>query len=118
MNDKLSRYQKIKNSIRLKNTEPSEEEWLNENDDKLIYPRPKTDLIGITKVGAGIVVGGGIGLLGGIATIAVTASVAEVIIGGVITKIAGVVGGAAGLGWGLHHIEKRKTQSNGKQNYE
>ncbi|MBF0202800.1 MAG: hypothetical protein HQK67_00495 [Desulfamplus sp.] len=62
----------------------------------------------VMQVGSKVLIGGGIGLLGGVAAIAVAASAAEVVVTGVITKIAGVVGGAAGLSWGLQSIKKKK----------
>ena len=53
----------------------------------------------IAQVGSKVLIGGGLGLLAGVATIAVVASAAEVVLAGAITKVAGVVGGAAGLPW-------------------
>ncbi|MBF0573747.1 MAG: hypothetical protein HQK69_08310 [Desulfamplus sp.] len=64
----------------------------------------------VMQVGSKVLIGGGIGLLGGVAAIAVAASAAEVVVTGVITKIAGVVGGAVGLSWGLNSIKKKKSK--------
>ncbi|HIJ79390.1 MAG: hypothetical protein OEY01_10560 [Desulfobulbaceae bacterium] len=86
------------------------DEWLDDDVAEIVHPARRVGFVDIGKVGAGIVVGGGLGLLGGVAAIAVSASVAEVILGGVITKVAGAVGGAAGLGWGLHSIDKKKQR--------
>jgi hypothetical protein len=75
--------------------------------DGLSSSRKKVDYLDVAKIGTGVLVGGGVGLLAGVATIAVAAGAAEIIVGGVITKVAGVVGGAAGFGWGLKSIEKK-----------
>lgn len=108
MSEKNENYDAAKNKIRLKKFEEtllddklSEQEW-----GMKTKPRRKIDLLDVTKIGTGVLIGGGLGLLAGVATIAVAASAAEVVIGGVITKVAGVVGGAAGLGWGVHSIDK------------
>ncbi len=79
-------------------------------DDEIADSKLKENVIDIAKVGTGIIIGGGVGLLSGVTVIAVSAGVAEVVIGGVVTKIAGVVGGAAGLNWGLKSIEKKKLK--------
>lgn len=106
---KLSAYERTREKTRKKN-QPGEmkQSFLGDEDLDWVEPQQKPDLTGLTIAGAGLVVGGGIGLLSGVAAIAVTASVGEVIIGGVVTKIAGIVGGAAGLGWGVSRMEKRK----------
>ena len=46
------------------------------------------------------------------ATIAVAASAAEVIIAGVITKVAGIIGGAVGLSFGVNKFLKVKKKRN------
>lgn len=81
----------------------------NDELDILAKDRRKVDYLDVAKIGTGVLVGGGIGLLTGVAAIAVAASAAEIVVGGVITKVAGVVGGACGFGWGLKTLEK-KTQ--------
>ncbi len=117
MDKKFSAYERAKRMIRLKNAQDQiiDEDLINDDlDDEIMIiteATSKPDLVDLTKIGAGVVIGGGIGLLGGVAAIAVSAGVAEVIIGGVVTKIAGVVGGAAGLGWGVHTMDKRKRVS-------
>jgi hypothetical protein len=107
--ERLSSYEEIKQAIRSKN---GGEYYTDEDEafDELVKPRRKTDLLGLTMVGTGVIIGGGVGLLAGIATIAVSASVAEVVLGGVVTKIAGVVGGAAGLGWGVNTKKSRRKR--------
>jgi len=115
--ERLSSYEEIKKAIRSKKVD----EYLMGDDeefDELLQPRHKPDLVGITMVGAGVIIGGSLGLLAGIATIAVTASVAEVVIGGVVTKITGVLGGAAGLGWGLSRMSKQNQQKHRRERYE
>ncbi len=105
---RISTYEKAKRAIRMKKAQEymlGEDLFDDEIENGLV--KRKTDFIDIAKVGTGIVIGGGIGILSGVAAIAVSASVAEIIIGGVITKIAGVVGGATGLGLGLHAIDKK-----------
>ena len=71
-------------------------------------------LADVAQVGSKILIGGGLGLLAGVSTIAVAASAAEVIIAGVVTKVAGVIGGAAGLSLGVNKFMKTKK----KRNYE
>lgn len=116
MTNQMSAYEKAKASIRSKKAEEflAEDEWLDDDLPEMMRPRRRVDFVDVTKVGTGILVGGGIGLLSGVAAIAVSASVAEVILGGVVTKIAGAVGGAAGLGWGLHTIEKKNQRQLGR----
>lgn len=60
----------------------------------------------VLQVGTKVVIGGGVGLLAGVAAIVVAASAAEVVIAGVVTKIAGLVGGALGLNLGLNKYKK------------
>ena len=66
----------------------------------------------VTQVGSKVVIGGGVGLLAGVAGIAVVASAAEVVVAGVVTKIAGVVGCAVGLSLGINKYKgKSKKQA-------
>jgi hypothetical protein len=108
MTPKMSSYEKTKAAIRKKKAQEyimGDDLFEDEFDQK--PSKRKIGVVDVAKVGTGLVIGGGIGVLSGVAAITISASVAEVIIGGVITKIAGVVGGAAGFGWGLHSIEKK-----------
>jgi len=105
-------YEKSKQSIRTRRIEEKlmngdilEDEWSD-----MTKPRSSIGPIDVAKVGTGILIGGGLGLLAGVATIAVAASAAEIVIGGVITKVCGVVGGAAGMGWGMKKMDKKKQQ--------
>nr|AGG16212.1 magnetosome protein Mad8 [bacterium FH-1] len=75
-------------------------------EDALEAPR-QVGVSDVLSVGTKVVIGGGVGLLAGIATIAVVASAGELILAGVVTKIAGVVGGALGLTMGLGDIKKK-----------
>ena len=109
MTEKTVQYEHAKRTIRLKkeqehdfDNDALEEEWQG-----MTRPRRKFGMFDVAKIGTGVVIGGGIGLLVGVATIAVVAGVAEIVIGGAITKVAGVVGGATGLGWGLSTVEKK-----------
>jgi len=108
---KLSEYEKSKEAIKARKIE---EQLLNEAADdewtELTSPRHGIEIVDVAKIGTGVLIGGGLGLLAGVGTIAVAASAAEIVIGGVITKVAGVVGGAAGLGWGLHSLEKKRAR--------
>ncbi len=81
-----------------------------EYDESIWEDGNKVGLTDVMQVGSKVLIGGGIGLLGGVAAIAIAASAAEVVVTGVITKIAGVVGGAAGLSWGLHSVKKKKSK--------
>ncbi|MBF0241701.1 MAG: hypothetical protein HQK64_04395 [Desulfamplus sp.] len=80
------------------------------DDSNSIWEDKRVGFTDVMQVGSKVLIGGGIGLLGGVAAIAVAASAAEVVITGAITKIAGVVGGAAGLSWGLHSVKKKKEK--------
>lgn len=108
----LSDYEKSKEAIKARKIE---EQLLNEAADdewtELTSPRHGIEIVDVAKIGTGVLIGGGLGLLAGVGTIAVAASAAEIVIGGVITKVAGVVGGAAGLGWGIHSLEKKRARS-------
>ncbi|UCG80348.1 MAG: hypothetical protein JSV60_10365 [Desulfobacterales bacterium] len=62
----------------------------------------------MAQIGAKVVIGAGLGLLAGVATIAAVASAAEVVLAGAVTKVAGVVGGAAGLSMGIRRMKNEK----------
>ena len=111
MIEKAIPYEQAKRELRLQKVQEHhfENDALEDEWQELTRPRYKFGMFDVAKLGTGVVIGGGIGLLVGVATIAVAASVAEIIIGGVITKVAGVVGGATGLGWGLRSIDKKSS---------
>jgi hypothetical protein len=75
--------------------------------DSLETPR-QVDAVDILSVGGKVLIGGGVGLLAGVATIATVASAGEVILAGAVTKVAGVVGGALGLNWGLRSLKNKR----------
>jgi uncharacterized membrane protein len=78
---------------------------------EVVPPARPVTMSDVAQVGSKVVIGAGLGLLAGVATIALMASMAEIIIAGVVTKIAGVVGGGAGLSLGLHQLKsKRETK--------
>ena len=70
---------------------------------------PQVSLSDVVQVGSKVVIGGGVGLLAGVAGIAVVAGAAEVVVAGVVTKIAGVVGCAIGFSLGLNKYKGKKT---------
>ncbi|HIJ58064.1 MAG TPA: hypothetical protein HPP41_00145 [Deltaproteobacteria bacterium] len=74
-------------------------------------PGRQVGLSDFAQVGAKVLIGGGLGLLAGVATIAVAASAAEVVLAGAVTKVAGIVGGAAGLSLGVRKIKKKRSRA-------
>lgn len=102
-------YEEVKKTILLrkeKDKKRSDAEIMREIETS-VEKRPKAGVSDYLQVGSKVVIGGGLGLLGGVAAIAVAASVGEVIVAGVVTKIAGVVGGAIGLSLGVHSYTKK-----------
>ena len=72
---------------------------------------PSSQLVDVVQVGSKVVIGAGVGLLAGVATVTMAASAAGVAVAGAVTKVAGVVGAAAGLSMGLNRYangNKRK----------
>lgn len=112
INDQLKGYEEAKKSIYLKNSRKKTKPELDDFDvDLPDYGADRVGVSDVIQVGSKVVIGGGLGLLAGVATIAVVASAAEVIIAGAITKVAGVVGGAVGLSLGLNSARKKKKKS-------
>ncbi len=112
INDQLKDYEEAKKAVYLKNSRKTRK--LNSDDfdgDLPDYGTGWTGVSDVIQVGSKVVIGGGLGLLAGVATIAVAASAAEVVIAGAITKVAGVVGGAVGLSLGLNNARKKKKKS-------
>ena len=64
----------------------------------------------MVQVAAKVVIGGGMGLLAGVAVIAVAASAAGIVVTGVVTKMVGVAGGAMGLSVGLNKYHKKRRR--------
>ncbi|CAM2057512.1 Magnetosome protein Mad8 [Desulfovibrionales bacterium] len=79
---------------------------IEEYDDDHLLRQRHIGVVDVLSVGTKIIVGSGVGLLAGIATIALVASAGEIILAGVITKIAGVVGGAMGLSIGVSELRR------------
>jgi uncharacterized membrane protein len=65
----------------------------------------------IVSVGNKVLIGGGVGLLLGMAAIAVVACAGEVILAGAVTQITGVLGGVLGLSRGVAKVQKDRTRS-------
>ena len=110
--DKFREYEGIKKAINLKGSRQKKRKWdLDDFDNGLAdFREDRVGVSDILQVGSKVVIGGGLGLLAGVATIAVVASAAEVVVAGVVTKIAGAVGGAMGFTMGLNKVKKRKKK--------
>ena len=115
MDEKLTAYEEGKEAIRLKKAKTKAQREKVEFDDldldRELMEAPAARQIGfadVVQVGSKVVIGAGLGLLAGVAAIAVTASMAEIILAGVVTKIAGVVGGGAGLSLGLRRLRAKR----------
>lgn len=113
MDDRLAAYEEGKKAIRMRIAKKKRTFDSDDLDmdmdlmDDVPAARPVT-VSDVAQVGSKVVVGAGLGLLAGVATIAFVASAAEIIIAGVVTKIAGVVGGGAGLSIGLRQLKSRR----------
>ena len=106
MVDQLRDYEEAKRAIYIKKKRHVKDD-LDDFDENGFNPASKTVVLSdVIDVGTKVLIGGGLGLLAGVAAIAITASAAEVVIAGVITKITGVVGGAVGLSMGLNKYKK------------
>ena len=109
-------YEEKKRAVRIAKTrrrdmQPAHDEFYDELDDDS-NGSGRIGLSDVAQVGSKVLIGGGLGVLAGVAAIAVAASAAEVIIAGVITKVAGVIGGAAGLSLGVNKFMKTKKKRN------
>jgi uncharacterized membrane protein len=106
MDDQLRDYEEAKRAVYAKKKRKTEDNY-DDFDENGLNPANKTVVLSdVIDVGTKVLIGGGLGLLAGVAAIAITASAAEVVIAGVITKITGVVGGAVGLSMGLNKFKK------------
>ncbi|HUV49771.1 MAG TPA: hypothetical protein VMW78_01950 [Anaerolineae bacterium] len=106
MEERLDSYENTKHSIRLKNEKKREME---EFDDGLSFVSERqVEISDVVQIGSKVLIGGGLGLLAGIAAIAVTASAAEIVLAGVVTKIAGLAGGGLGLSLGINKYKSKK----------
>ncbi len=111
MENQTTAYEQEKSAIRFKKARHrSIRAELDEFDrDLLESPGQEVRLSDVAQVGSKILIGGGLGLLAGVAGIAVAASAAEVVLAGVVTKITGVIGCAVGLSMGVRRFKgKRK----------
>jgi len=113
----INTYEETKKAIRDKNMSPKDKRQSRYNLDEFntsssqpMQPRPKraVSIADVTHVGTRVVIGGGLGLLAGVGAIAVAASAGEIIIGGVVTKISGIVGGTLGLSMGINQVQKKR----------
>ncbi|MBW1942813.1 MAG: hypothetical protein JRJ51_08255 [Deltaproteobacteria bacterium] len=110
MEEQVTDYERAKRTIRTKQAREAAVEFdMDEFDQDRFENSGRALGFGdFTQIGAKVLIGGGLGLLAGVAAIAVTASAAEVILAGAITKVAGVVGGATGLSLGIRKLTKKK----------
>lgn len=116
MEDQIKDYEEEKRSIRSKTAGQRKNYDLDEFDDAQLerYGR-NVELSDVVQVGSRIIIGGGVGLLVGVATIALSASLAEVVIAGVIAKVTGVIGGALGLTMGLNKYQKARKEKEDRE---
>lgn len=112
MEDQMIAYEQKKRTVRSKRArDRSIRAELDEFDpDLLDSPGQEVRLSDVTQVGSKILIGGGLGLLAGVAGIAVVASAAEVVLAGVVTKIVGVIGCAVGLSMGVRSFKAKREK--------
>ncbi len=108
MQDQVTAYERAKRAIR---TSRESQASIDADPDLFEYSDRQFGLSDVAQVGSKVLIGGGLGLLAGVATIVVAASAAEVVLAGVVTKIAGVVGGAAGLSFGVRKYKSKKRRA-------
>ncbi len=101
-------YEEQKQAVYSKRSAQKKSQYLDELDEAYLNGK-KVGFSDVMQVGSKVLIGGGLGLLAGVATIAVAASAAEVVVAAAVTKVAGVVGGAAGLNWGVNQYKKKKN---------
>ncbi len=109
MKEEWMDYEQRKATVRVKAA--ARKKWGQDQDEfdalDLEGRRRQLTLSDVTQVGSKVVIGGGVGLLAGVAGIAVAAGAAEVVVAGVVTKIAGIVGCAVGLSLGLNKYKRK-----------
>ena len=110
MEDQQTSYEERKRAIQFKKARQSTIVDNGDDFDPDLYEKPEKEvrISDVAQVGSKILIGGGLGLLAGVGTIAVAASAAEVVVAGVVTKIAGIIGGAVGLSMGVNKFLKKK----------
>lgn len=107
MDEQLRNYENAKRAVYARKRRKIEDDLDDFDDNPLSSTSKSVVLTDVIDIGTKVLIGGGLGLLAGVAAIAITASAAEVVIAGVITKITGVVGGAVGLSVGLNKYKKQ-----------
>jgi len=111
MEDQMIAYEQKKRTVRFKRARDRSINELDEFDPDLMEgPDQEVRLSDVAQVGSKILIGGGVGLLAGVAGIAVAASAAEVVLAGVVTKIAGVIGCALGLSLGVRKFKAKRKE--------
>ncbi len=111
MEDQMIAYEQKKRTVRLKRARDRSINELDEFDPDLLEgPGQQVRLSDVTQVGSKVLIGGGLGLLAGVAGIAVAATAAEVVLAGVVTKIAGVIGCALGLSMGVRKFKAKRKE--------
>lgn len=111
MEELLAAYEEKQKSIRLKKATRKKEIFgfgISGTSDPMKSLSRQIPMYDVIQLGSKVVIGAGLGLLAGVAAIAVVASAAEVVIAGVVTKIAGVVGGSAALSQGLKDLKSKR----------
>ena len=109
MEDQMIAYEQKKRTVRFKRARDRSINELDEFDlDLDESPGQEVRLSDVAQVGSKILIGGGLGLLAGVAGIALAASAAEVVIAGVVTKITGVIGCAVGLSMGVRRFKAKR----------
>ncbi len=108
---KLKTYTAVKDSLKERRAEKKETEAeLKKFEQEFQDDHKPVEFSDVVQVATKVVIGGGIGLLVGVAAIAVAASAVEIVVAGVVTKMAGVVGGAMGLSVGMNKFQKKKRR--------
>ena len=106
MDNQLRDYEEAKQAIYVKKKRTTKDNLDDFDEEYTGSAKPQVVLSDVIEVGTKVLIGGGLGLLAGVATIAIAASAAEVVVTGAITKVAGVIGGALGLSLGLNKHKK------------
>ncbi|MBF0396285.1 MAG: hypothetical protein HQK78_05905 [Desulfobacterales bacterium] len=106
----MENYEDRKNTIKSEKLKKVIDDFDDFDGEPLKNKKKRINGYDIFQVGTKTIIGGGLGLLAGVATIAVTASVAEIVIAGAVTKIAGIVGGVVGLSFGVNEVKKNNMK--------
>ena len=106
----INEYEEAKKKVRQKKQTKASVKKDEFDDNLYLYPQRKVDVSDMVQLGSKVLIGGGIGLLAGVGTIAVAASSAEIIVAGVVTKVTGIIGGAVGLSLGINQMKKKTNR--------